>query len=255
MPASLHRLTAALLLAACGPGPADSDAGSSGATTSATDTSETPTTGEPDAPAVCDGLDEIPIFSQDTAQCVDFPGQPATGELEVGITNLRAEVIFVRGFGNAAPGYLGVTGGPFDLAVHAPYICGMDPPLCDDLVAGDPPGCLLNDKLAPPIRIEPGQRHHFVWEPLVVFPVEIPAECQPAPAMAATCTTSRVPTPGPYTLEISYAHADECTGECSCDPGPDGGCVLPDIAQISGPGTPVQARYDGACKVVDFLIQ
>lgn len=252
----LPRLTLALLLAACGPQGSDTAASTGEASTTTASTTDTPTTGGPATPAVCDEIDEYPIFTDDTAQCVDFPSVPATGELEVGVINQRDEVVFVRGVSNAAPGYLRVTGSSFGRELHAPYICGMDPPSCDELIAGDDPGCLLNDKLSPPIRIEPGQRHRFVWEPFVVFPVQLPAACQPQPAMDATCTTGRPPTPGPYTLEITYAHADDCEGACECDPGPDGGCIL-DLseANITGTPNPVQAKYDGFCKIVDLVIE
>lgn len=249
---SPRRLALALLLAACGPQPGTTgdDAGT-GTTATAT---ATPTTGEPVTPAVCDGLDDVPIWT-DTPECVDFPGQGPTGELKLAIINNRSEVVFIRGYSSGATGYLHLTGSPGGREVHAPFVCTQEPPACDDFIDPGTGGCLLNNKLSPPLRIEPGQRHHLTWQPLVVFPVIIPAACQADPTMDNPCTTSRVPTPGDYTLEITYAHADECTGECDCEPGPEGGCTLDrETSTLTGTPTRAQARYDGVCTVLDLVI-
>lgn len=246
------RLTLALLLAACGPEPANTDASSTGDPTS-TDTTDIPTTGEPFTPAVCDapGSDHDPF--PDPATCEDFPGSSALAELEIGIVNLRSEPVFVNGNTDAINSRVLLTGELGGRAVHAPFVCDNDSPTCEDLIAGDAGGCPLVGRIPSVLRLEPGARHTLTWTPHITFPVLLPAACQPANASDQTCSTGRPPPPGAYTLSLRYA--ETCIGACTCELEPDNSCTLDSEqdATLSELIT-VETHYDGICTVVDIII-
>lgn len=227
---------------------AGSDAGD---TTDASETGAAPTTGRPDAPAVCAGDQSIDPFP-DPATCDEHRGEPPTAELAIGVLNRRSEPVFIHGDGTGVAHRVRVTGEPGGRSVHAAYVCGDDPSPCDLLLEGEFDSCELIGREYSPIRIDPGLRHRLVWEPVVVFPVELPDACLPFPIPDPTCTTSRRPTPGPYTLSLTYSL--ECEGPCTCEPGPDGGCQPGPDAHLSGPTFTALAAYDGVCDVVDIVI-
>jgi hypothetical protein len=255
MPALPRRLLAAALLLACGPGPADTDAGSTGdPTTSTSTTTEVPTTGEPFIPAVCDApASDIDPFP-DPATCDDFPGSVGDAELEIGIVNLRSEPVFVHGNVDAIGRRVLLAGELGGRAVSAPYVCDDDPPPCEDLIAGGLGGCKLIGIIPTVLVLEPGARYKMHWAPYIKFPVLLPAACQPAPVGDQTCTTSRPPPPGAYTLSIRYA--ETCAGSCTCELAADGGCKFEAALDttFSEPIT-VEAAYDGVCAVVDIVIE
>jgi hypothetical protein len=246
------RLTLALLLAACGPEPANTDASSTGDPTS-TDTTDIPTTGEPFTPAVCDapGSDHDPF--PDPATCEDFPGSSALAELEIGIVNLRSEPVFVNGNTDAINSRVLLTGELGGRAVHAPFVCDNDSPTCEELIAGDAGGCPLVGRIPSVLLLEPGARHTLTWTPHITFPVLLPAACQPANASDQTCSTGRPPPPGAYTLSLRYA--ETCIGACTCELEPDNSCTLDSEqdATLSELIT-VETHYDGVCTVVDIII-
>lgn len=247
----LRHLTLALLLTACGPEPAATDASSTGDPTT-TDTTAIPTTGEPFTPAVCDApgsdLDPFP----DPATCEDFPGSIALDELEIGIVNLRSEPVFVQGNVDAIEGFVLLAGELGGRAVSAPYDCDTDPPPCDRVIDGQIPSCPLIGLIPTILRLEPGARHTLTWTPRIKFPVLLPAACQPANASDQTCITGRPPPPGAYTLSLRYA--DTCIGACTCEPEADGSCSL-DAELVTFPESlTLETHYDGVCTVVDIII-
>ena len=246
------RLTLALLLAACGPEPANTDASSTSDPTS-TDTTDTPTTGEPFTPAVCDApgsdLDPFP----DPATCEDFPGSIALAELEIGIVNLRSEPVFVNGNTDAINSRVLLTGELGGRAVHAPFVCDNDSPTCEALIAGDAGGCPLVGRIPSVLRLEPGARHTLTWTPHITFPVLLPAACQPANASDQTCSTGRPPPPGAYTLSLRYA--ETCAGACTCELEPDNSCTFEAALDTTlSELITVETHYDGVCTVVDIII-
>lgn len=246
------RLTLALLLAACGPEPAATDASSTGDPTTA-ETTAIPTTGDPFTPAVCDApgsdLDPFP----DPATCEDFPGSIALAELEIGIVNLRSEPVFVNGNTDAINSRVLLTGELGGRAVHAPFVCDNDSPTCEALIAGDAGGCPLVGRIPSVLRLEPGARHTLTWTPHITFPVLLPAACQPANASDQTCSTGRPPPPGAYTLSLRYA--ETCAGACTCELEPDNSCTFEAALDTTlSELLTVETHYDGVCTVVDIII-
>jgi len=261
---------ALVVLVACGPETASTDdvstgtdssgetgnSGETGTTEDAGGTDETgvtPTTGGPPEPVICAGTESVDPFQ--ARACQDYLSDEPGPTIEVGVINKRDEVVFLRGFGNTAPGYLRLTGEAGGRTVHYPFVCNDEPASCDSLVKqGEPGGCLANDKLSPPLRIEPGARAVLAWSPYLVFHVSLPDDCLAGPGW--TCTTGRRATPGAYTLTATYVHEDECTGACSCTPDSSGACAL-DLEEVMITGTPiaVTAVHDGACPVVDLVIE
>lgn len=245
-----------LLLAACGPEPATTDASTSAPTSAAdpTDT-PTPTTGAPFIPAVCDApagtIDPFP----DPATCADYPGSIGVAELEIGIINLRSTPVFVHGDADGIARRLRLTGERGGRSVHAPHDCDDDPPSCDSLIDQTPNGCGLIGIIVDPLRLEPGARHVLRWTPYLAFPVTLPASCQPATPSEQTCTTALPPVAGAYTLSLTYA--ETCAGPCTCEPDPDGSCTVDGTLDTILPDPPLtaQAHYDGVCAVVDIVIE
>lgn len=249
-------LLIALLLAACGPEPATTDASTSAPTDAAdpTDT-PTPTTGAPFVPAVCDApagtMDPFP----DPATCADYPGSIGVTELEIGIINLRSTPVFIHGDASGIERRLRLTGELGGRVVHAPYVCGDDPPPCDKVIDGGEELCSLIGIIVDPLRLEPGARHVLRWTPYLAFPVTLPASCQPATPSEQTCTTALSPVAGAYTLSLTYA--ETCAGPCTCEPDPDGSCTVDGTLDTVLPDPPLtaQAHYDGVCAVVDIVIE
>lgn len=254
MLAPSRRLLAAVLLVACGPEPAATDASSTGdPTTDTADTTDIPTTGEPFTPAVCDApgsdLDPFP----DPAACEDFPGSIALAELEIGIVNLRSEPVFVNGNTDAIGNRVLLAGELGGRAVSAPFVCDNDSPTCEELIAGDAGGCPLVGRIPTVLLLEPGARHTLRWTPYIKFPVLLPAACQPANVSDQTCTTGRPPPPGAYTLSLRYAQA--CAGPCTCELEPDNSCTFEAALDTTlSELITVETNYDGVCTVVDIII-
>ncbi len=254
MDAGPRCLALALILAACGPGSGTaSDEGSGTDGTDGTgETGTTPTTGGTFEPAICPGTQSVDPFQ--AVACEEYAGEDPGAAIEVGVVNMRDEVVYLRGFGNGAAGYLRLSGVAGGREVHAPFVCSQEPPFCDEFLAGEGGGCLASDKLSPAIRIEAGTRVALEWTPRVVFEVDFPESC--GEAADGTCTVARRVTPGAYEMHIAYNHADGCTGTCTCEPDSDGNCVLDPLeATLSDDFVPVSAPYDGVCTVLDLVIE
>lgn len=103
--------------------------------------------------------------------------------------------------------------------------------------------------------IKPGGHVPLEWSPHVYFPVEIADTCGFAPD--GTCAASRRATPGAYTMSISYSHAGECEGMCTCFADANGSCKL-DLEEVTlppGSGVEVSAAYDGVCPTIDLVLE
>jgi hypothetical protein len=197
---------------------------------------------------VCDGQASVDPFQAMT--CEEFAGEEPGPAIAINVVNARDEVVFLRGVSNGAEGYLRLAGSAGGREVHAPFFCTSEAPTCDDVLSGEG-GCLLDDKLSPPMRIEPGGRAALSWAPYVVFTVDIPETCGSAPD--GTCTAGRRATPGAYTMFATYL--EDCAGACACPVDANGSCVL-DLYETTLSGTPVEVSgaYDGVCTTVDLVI-
>ncbi len=254
------RVTALVIssVVACGPIKGDDTDGSTATTTdgmTATAADSEPTGGSGD-PAVCNAPADPadPLGTLDV--CDDYAAHEPGADIEVGFINNRNEAVIVLGGPACEPGYFSLQGQPGGRSAHWPYQCGLDPPICDELLAGDDGGCLLNCPVPAPIRIEPGGRFSASWAPLLAITTELPAGCAAEVMQAVSCTAGRRPTAAAYTLESFYVLASDCTGACSCEPGPDGWCTLeafdlevPSMALIG------QGEYDGVCTVANIVIE
>ena len=255
------RVTALVItsLVACGPIKSDDTDGPTATTTTdgmtTTDADSEPTTGSGD-PAVCDApVDPAdPLGALDV--CQDYAAHDPGADIEVGFINNRDEAVIVVGGAPCEPVYFSVQGQPGGRSAHWPYLCGQDPPLCDELLAGDDLGCLLNCPEPSPIRIEAGGRFSVTWTPRLAMPTELPDGCTPEPMPAQPCTAVRRPTAAAYTLETFYVLATDCTGACTCEPGPDGWCTL-DAFDLEVPSMALvgQGNYDGVCTVANIVIE
>lgn len=250
MPA--RRLLAAVLLVACGPEPAESDTATTGGAT--TTTGDTPTTGEPFTPAVCDapGADVDPF--PDPAECEDFPGHVGVAELEIGVVNLRSEPVFVMGNTDAIARRVVLTGELGGREVGAPFVCEDDPTPCDQLISGELGGCELIGFIPSILVLAPGARHVLKWNPYIKFPVTLPAACQPEPVGDQSCTTTRPPPPGAYTLSLRWA--ERCAGTCSCELESDDSCSFEAALDTTfSEILTVEVPYDGVCSRVDIVLE
>ena len=251
-----RRVLVALVLIACGPTPdAEGTGTGTGSTADAAGTSATdsPTTAGAYVPVVCPVADGSVDPFPDPATCEEHRAIEPTAEVEIGLVNLRSEAVFVHATAPGAKGRVELSGEPGGRSVHAEYYCDQDTPTCATLLDGDGGGCKLIGREYATIRLEPGDRRRLLWQPRVVFSVDLPAECQAVPVGDQACTTIRPIPPGAYMLQIRYS--TECTGECTCEPEPEGGCDLDGMRDFPAEKLTAQATYDGLCDVVDIAIE
>lgn len=245
-------------LVACGPIKGDDTDGLSASDPTDTMTTMTTADSEPTGgePAVCDAPADPadPLGTLDV--CADYAAHAPATDVEIGFINHSDEAVIVLGGPQCKGVYFGVTGQPGGRAAHWPYRCQEDPPICDELLAGNDPGCLLNCPLPAPVRIEPGGRFATTWTPSLAIATELPEGCTPEPMPAQACTAARRPTAAAYTLETFYVLASDCKGPCTCEPGPDGWCLL-EAFDLEIPAQPLvgQGKYDGVCTVADIVIE
>lgn len=250
---SPRRLALALLLPACGPEHAVSEATTGTTAVDVTGTTDNPTTGGAHVPVLCPASAESIDPFPEPAACEDYRSVGSTTDLEIGLVNLRSEAVFIHAHVTGAKARVELSGKPGDRSVRAEYECDVYTPLCSAILDNSDGGCPLIGKEYGTIRIEPGVRYRLQWRAQVVFPVTLPDECQPNPVGDRTCTTIRPIPPGAYTLAIEYS--TECTGECTCEPEPEGGCKLSGTRDFPAEHLTARASYDGICDVVDIVIE
>lgn len=202
-----------------------------GATTEISATATT-TTGEPD---VC----------EDPAEEVVGPTVTVT------VRNAGAADIFVRGHGFCGDPIFTVNDADDDPLIT--WIGADCPPSCSVVLQHGECGC--NDIGCAPgvVKIAPGGAFVDSWSGGRFDIIQPPAACVPESCVGQSCSVRRQTEPGTYTVAAHANSAFVCTiGDCACEPGAEGWCVVPDVELDPVATVAAELHYpdDGAVELV-----
>jgi len=166
--------------------------------------------------------------------CEHFRNDPPTSAVSITLRNDRSTPIFINPFGlcGDALEVSKQTGDPLELVYGGCYLCED----YEDLIN---PVCFDGWTCPPLVRIEPGGRYSWQWQPVHFVREQMPARCHAGDVDPFSCARRAAVAPGDYQV-VAFAAAalSHCQAEnaCACEANEDGWCNVSSIASIGPPG-------------------
>ncbi len=166
--------------------------------------------------------------------CEEFRNAPPTSAISITLRNDRSTPIFVNPFGLCGETLelSNKKGDQLELAYGGCY-------LCEDYAELINPMCSGGWTCPPPVRVDPGGRYSWEWQPVHYVREQMPERCHAGDVDPFPCTRRAAVAPGDYQVVAFAASAlSHCQPEnaCECKANEEGWCNVPGVASLGPPG-------------------